>query len=107
MNIVLTENDSIAKSVYINKNKMSFYCSCNLDELINALHNSIEYNKEIKAVITNNMLSQHHKINNGLKWQLLNNKNTIRLLHNAINFLKRYKGVYKNYTEIYNSIIFK
>lgn len=44
MNIVLTENDSIAKYVYINKkNKMSFYCSCNLDELINALHNSIEY----------------------------------------------------------------
>ena len=60
---------------------------------------------------TNNQLKdfvwQYTKINNGLKWQLLNNKNTIRLLHNAINFLKRYKGVYKNYTEIYDSIVFK
>lgn len=45
MNIVLTENDSIVKSVYINKDKMNTYLSCNLNELINALHNVMDYKR--------------------------------------------------------------
>ena len=107
MNIVLTENDSIAKSVYINKDKMNTYLSCNLNELINALHNVMNYTRELKVVISNNVLLQYPKTNYALKWRLLINKNLIKLLHNAINFLKRYKGIYNNYTEIYDSIVFK
>lgn len=107
MNIVLIENDSIAKIMYINKDKMNPYLSCNLNELINALHNIIEHTKELKVIIANNVLSQYPNTNYALKWHLLINRKTIRLLHNAINFLKRYKGIYNNYTEIYNNIIFR